>query len=276
MKQYLELLSHVMENGVGKDDRTNTGTRSVFGYQMRFDLSEGFPLMTTKSIPFRWIAEELLWFLSGSTDEADLRERGVDIWKEWADLEHTSKFGREEGDLGPVYGYLWRNFGGRYPQRSGGIDQIARVIHGIRNNPQSRRHLVTGWDPREATQVELPPCHTIFQFYVANGKLSCQLYQRSADLLLGVPFNIASYALLTMMIAQICDLEPGEFIHSFGDVHIYNNHIKQVNTQLAREPKKLPQVMINPLVREIDDFTIDDFFISGYKPDKSIKAKVAV
>jgi thymidylate synthase len=275
MKQYLDLLELVRDHGIGKDDRTNTGTRSVFGHQMRFDLNKGFPLLTTKKLPFRWIAEELLWFLSGDTNEKTLRARGVDIWKEWADLEHTSKFGREEGDLGPVYGYLWRSFGGDYPERNG-VDQIAAVIDQIRNNPKSRRHLVTGWDPRVATEVELPPCHTLFQFYVAEGRLSCQLYQRSADVFLGVPFNIASYALLTMMIASVCNLELGEFIHTFGDVHIYNNHHAQVEEQLKRAPYDLPELYINPDVKEIDEFTIDDFHISGYKSHPSIKAIVAV
>ncbi len=275
MKQYLDLLSHLKTEAKSKDDRTGTGTVSVFGYQMRFDLSKGFPLLTTKKVPFRWVAEELLWFLSGSTDEKALNDRGVNIWKEWADLEHTSKFGREEGDLGPVYGYLWRSFGGNYPERDG-VDQIAALVKQIRENPNSRRHIVTGWDPRCATQVELPPCHTLFQFYVNDGKLSCQLYQRSADVFLGVPFNIASYALLTMMVAQVCGLQPGDFIHTFGDVHIYNNHIEQVSTQLKRAPYDSPSLFINPDVKEIDEFTIEDFHLSDYKHHPSIKAPVAV
>lgn len=275
MKQYLDLLRHLVRQADAKDDRTGTGTVSSFGYQMRFDLGKGFPLLTTKKLPFRWIAEELLWFLSGDTCETTLREKGVDIWKEWADEEHTSRFGREPGDLGPVYGYLWRSFGGDYPIRNG-VDQISKVIGQIRSNPNSRRLIVTGWDPRVADQVDLPPCHTLFQFYSNNGKLSCQLYQRSADVFLGVPFNIASYALLTMMVAHVCDLEPHEFIHSFGDVHIYNNHIDQVMEQIRRNPGPLPTVMLNPEVREIDDFTIDDIFISDYKPQKKIKAEVSI
>lgn len=275
MRQYLDLLSHVFQEGEGKDDRTKTGTVSIFGYQMRMDLEKGFPLLTTKRVPFRWVAEELLWFLSGSTNEADLRAKGVDIWKEWADEEHTSKFGREPGDLGPVYGYLWRSFGGDYPNRNG-VDQIQNVIKQIRTNPNSRRLIVSGWDPRVADQVDLPPCHTLFQFYVNEGKLSCQLYQRSADLLLGVPFNVASYALLTHMVASVCGLGVGDFIHSFGDVHIYSNHFDQVRTQLSRTPRELPTLAVNPDVREIDDFTIDDLVIMNYSPDAKIKAPVAV
>ncbi len=275
MKQYLDLMHHVLTTGERKGDRTGTGTRSVFGYQMRFDLGKGFPMMTTKKLPFRWIAEELLWFLSGDTCEETLRARGVNIWKEWADEEHTSKFGRKEGDLGPVYGYLWRSFGGTYPKRNG-VDQIQGVMDAIRNNPDSRRLIVSGWDPRVANDVELPPCHTLFQFYVLGGKLSCQLYQRSADIFLGVPFNIASYALLTHMMAQVCGLEPGEFVHSFGDVHFYENHLDQAQIQLDREPRELPTLQLNPDVTSIFDFTYADMTLSDYKPHPHIRAKVAI
>jgi len=275
MNQYLELLDHLLSMAEAKDDRTGTGTVSVFGYQMRFDLSKGFPLLTTKKMPFRWIAEELLWFLSGSTNEKDLRDRGVDIWKEWADEEHTSRFGRKEGDLGPVYGYLWRSFGGDYPKMNG-IDQINRVISQIRSNPSSRRLIVTAWDPRVSDSVDLPPCHTLFQFYVNGGKLSCQLYQRSADVFLGVPFNMASYALLTMMVASVCGLQPGDFVHTFGDVHIYNNHIRQVENQLSRTPYAPPILMINPEVREIDEFTVEDFHLADYVCHPKIRAEVSV
>lgn len=275
MKQYLELMQHVLETGEHKDDRTGTGTRSSFGYQMRFDLSEGFPMMTTKRVPFRWVAEELLWFLSGDTNEETLRARGVDIWKEWADLEHTSKFGRDEGDLGPVYGYLWRSFGGDYPERNG-VDQIKQLLETIQDNPNSRRLIVSGWDPRVANQVELPPCHTLFQFYALRGKLSCQLYQRSADIFLGVPFNVASYALLTHMVAQVCNLEPGEFIHTFGDVHFYDNHLEQAKIQLERTPRPLPTLQLNPEVTDLFSFTYEDMTLKGYKPHPRIRAEVAI
>jgi thymidylate synthase len=275
MEQYLELLDHLRSKAISKDDRTGTGTISLFGYQMRFDLSEGFPLLTTKKMSFRWIAEELLWFLSGSTNEHELRDRGVDIWKEWADEEHASRFGRDPGDLGPIYGYLWRSFGGDYPKRNG-CDQISKVIEQIRINPHSRRLIVSSWDPNIVDQVDLPPCHTLFQFYVNDGRLSCQLYQRSADVFLGVPFNIASYALLTHMVASICDLEPGDFVHSFGDVHIYNNHINQVDEQLSRKPFDPPILMVNPDVREIDDFTIGDFHLADYVHHPKIRAEVSV
>ncbi|OVE81906.1 thymidylate synthase [bacterium M21] len=275
MKQYLDLMRHVLDAGEHKSDRTGTGTRSVFGYQMRFNLRDGFPMVTTKRLPFRWIAEELLWFLSGDTNEKNLAERGVDIWKEWADLEHTSHFGREEGDLGPVYGYLWRSFGGDYPERNG-IDQIAKLVDQLKNNPDSRRHLVTGWDPHAADQVDLPPCHTLYQFYVCNGKLSCQLYQRSADIFLGVPFNIASYALLTHMVAQVCGYEAYEFIHTIGDAHFYDNHLEQAKEQLSREPLALPRLALNPDVKDLFAFTYEDMKLTGYKPHKHIKAPVAI
>lgn len=275
MQQYLELINHVLEKGEKKKDRTGVGTRSIFGYQMRFDLEKGFPILTTKKLPFRWIAEELIWFLSGDTNEKNLREKGVDIWKEWADIEHTSRFGRKQGDLGPVYGYLWRSFGGDYPQKNG-VDQIARLIEQIKENPDSRRHIVSGWDPRVADQVDLPPCHTLFQFWVCNGKISCQLYQRSADIFLGVPFNIASYALLTHMVAQVTELTASEFIHTLGDAHFYENHLEQAKIQSLREPKQLPKLELNPDIRSIFDFTAQDMKLVGYKPHPHIKADVAV
>ena len=240
VKQYQDLLRHILDNGTRHEDRTGVGTISAFGYQTRFDLRKGFPIVTTKRVPFRWVAEELFWFLSGSTHEADLRARGVDIWEEWATPEQTARFAREAGDLGPVYGYLWRSFGGDYPQMNG-VDQIARLINEIQTNPNSRRLIVSGWDPRVCDEVALPPCHTLFQFKVDNDKvLHCQLYQRSADAFLGVPFNISSYALMTHLIAHVCDLEVGEFIHTFGDLHIYSNHLDQVNELLSREPLPLP------------------------------------
>ncbi len=275
MKQYLELVQHVLEEGGEKTDRTGTGTLSTFGYQMRFPLAIGFPMVTTKRLPFRWIAEELLWFLSGDTDEKNLHDKGVDIWQEWADEEHTAKFGRPEGDLGPIYGYLWRSFGGDYPERNG-IDQVARVVDQLRSNPDSRRHIVSGWDPRAADQVELPPCHTLFQFYVCGDKLSCQLYQRSADIFLGVPFNIASYALLTHMMAHVTGLIPHEFIHTLGDAHLYSNHIEQARNQLTRDPRPLPTVELNPDVDDLFAFSYDDMKLTGYKPHPHIKAPVAV
>ena len=242
MKQYQDLLKHILEKGTRHQDRTGVGTISVFGYQTRFDLREEFPIVTTKRVPFRWIVEELLWFLQGSTDERELRARGVDIWAEWADAEHTAKFDRNDGDLGPVYGYLWRNFGGDYPEKNG-FDQIAWLINEIKTNPNSRRLIVSGWDPKNAAQVELPPCHTLFAFKVENEKiLHCQLFQRSADAFLGVPFNISSYALLTHLIAHVCDLEVGEFVHTFNDLHIYSNHLKQVEELLQREPLPLPKL----------------------------------
>jgi thymidylate synthase len=264
MRAYLNLLDHIMKNGVDKPDRTGTGIRSVFGYQMRFDLAEGFPLVTTKKLHLRSIIHELLWFLKGDTNTAYLKENGVRIWDEWAD---------ENGDLGPVYGYQWRSWPGPNGES---IDQISRLIEGIKKNPDSRRHIVSAWNPAFVDEMALPPCHCLFQFYIADNKLSCQLYQRSADVFLGVPFNIASYALLTMMIAQVCDLQLGEFVHSFGDVHIYSNHFDQVKEQLTRDPRPLPQMIINPDVKSIFDFKYEDFEIVNYNPHPHIKAPVAV
>lgn len=269
MRQYLDLLDHVMTHGVDKSDRTGTGTRSVFGYQMRFDLSEGFPVLTTKKLHLKSIIGELLWFLRGDTNVKWLQDRGISIWDEWAD---------ENGDLGPVYGYQWRS----WPTPDGGhVDQIAKVIESIRSNPDSRRHIVSAWNVADVDSMALPPCHTMFQFYVspARGtepaKLSCQLYQRSADIFLGVPFNIASYALLTMMVAQVCDLEPGEFIHTLGDAHLYNNHVEQARQQLTREPFPLPQLRI-ARGKQIDEFDLEDFELVGYQAHPSIKAPIAV
>jgi len=242
MRQYHDLLKHILANGARHEDRTGVGTISAFGCQTRYDLREGFPIVTTKKVPFRWVAEELFWFLSGSTSERELNERGVDIWAEWATGEQTKRFGREAGDLGPVYGYLWRSFGGEYPQMNG-VDQIARLINEIETNPNSRRLIVSGWDPRVCDEVALPPCHTLFQFKIENGRmLHCQLYQRSADAFLGVPFNISSYALLTHLVAHVCGLDVGEFIHTFGDLHIYSNHLEQVNELLSRDPMPLPNL----------------------------------
>lgn len=264
MQAYLNMLSHIMENGVDKPDRTGTGIRSVFGYQMRFDLSEGFPMVTTKKLHLRSIIHELLWFLKGDTNIAYLKENGVKIWDEWAD---------ENGDLGPVYGYQWRS----WPTPNGEhIDQISKLIEGIKNNPNSRRHIVSAWNPALVDDMALPPCHSLFQFYVADGKLSCQLYQRSADTFLGVPFNIASYALLTLMVAQVCDLKPGDFVHSFGDAHIYSNHFEQVKEQLSRSPRHLPQMKINSEIRDIFDFKFEDFELVNYDPLPTIKAPIAV
>jgi thymidylate synthase len=264
MKQYLELLRHIRANGVMKEDRTGTGTQSVFGYQMRFDLSEGFPLLTTKKVHLKSIIYELLWFIAGDTNVRFLQDHGVTIWDEWAD---------EEGNLGPVYGHQWRS----WPAPDGGaIDQLSMVIDTIRRNPDSRRMLVTAWNPAEVDKMALPPCHCLFQFYVAEGKLSCQLYQRSADVFLGVPFNIASYALLTLMIAQVCGLQPGEFVHTTGDTHIYRNHFEQVETQLSRTPRPLPRMRLNPEVHDLFDFKYEDFTLEGYDPWPAIKAPVAV
>jgi len=264
MTQYLELLRHVLEQGKYKSDRTGTGTLSVFGHQMHNNLRAGFPLLTTKKLHVRSIVHELLWFLSGSTNVAYLREHGVTIWDEWAD---------EQGELGPVYGFQWRS----WPAHDGGtIDQIARVVESIRSQPDSRRHLVSAWNPSDLERMALPPCHALFQFYVARGALSCQLYQRSADVFLGVPFNIASYALLTAMMAQVCELEPGEFVHTFGDVHLYLNHLEQARLQLAREPRPLPTLRLNPAVRSIFDFRFEDVEIAGYDPHPAIKAPIAV
>ena len=244
MKQYHDILRSILKHGTEHQDRTGVGTISHFGFQTRFDLRDGFPIVTTKKVPFRWIAEELFWFLSGNTNEANLRARGVDIWKEWADAQHTGRFAREPGDLGPIYGYLWRSFGGHYPERDG-IDQIAHLINEIETNPNSRRLIVSGWDPRECDNVDLPPCHTVFQFKIEQERvLHCQLYQRSADAFLGVPFNISSYALLTHLVAHVCGLDVGEFIYTLGDYHIYKNHVEQVNQLLSRTPRPLPQLEI--------------------------------
>ena len=274
MKQYLDLLERILSHGIEKTDRTGTGTKSLFGHQMRFDLSQGFPLVTTKKIHLKSVIHELLWFIKGDTNITYLQENGVRIWNEWAD---------ENGDLGPVYGHQWRNWNNE------GIDQIKEVIQSLKTNPDSRRMLVSAWNPSVMpntavsfaenvanNKAALPPCHAFFQFYVADRKLSCQLYQRSADVFLGVPFNIASYALLTLMIAQICDLEPGEFIHSFGDVHIYTNHFEQVKEQLLREPKPLPKMILNPLIKSLFDFNYEDFTLINYDPHPLIKGKVAI
>jgi thymidylate synthase len=264
MRQYLDLLADVLANGTDRSDRTGTGTRSVFGRQLRFDLEAGFPLLTTKKLHIKSIVYELLWFLRGETNVRWLQERGVKIWDEWADA---------NGDLGPVYGSQWRS----WPDGRGGtIDQIANVVHSIRTKPDSRRHIVTAWNPAEVDDMALPPCHCLFQFYVADGKLSCQLYQRSADIFLGVPFNIGSYALLTAMMAQVTGIRPGEFVHSFGDVHLYSNHFEQAKLQLGREPRPLPKLTLNPERRGIFDFAFEDITISDYDPHPHIKAEVAV
>ena len=264
MRQYLDLLRDVLENGTDRPDRTGTGTRSVFGRQVRFDLSQGFPLLTTKKLHIKSIVYELLWFLRGETNVRWLQERGVKIWDEWAD---------ENGDLGPVYGSQWRS----WPDGDGGtIDQIRNVVNSIRNKPDSRRHIVSAWNPAEVEDMALPPCHCLFQFYVADGKLSCQLYQRSADIFLGVPFNIGSYALLTEMMAQVTGLKTGEFVHSFGDLHLYHNHFDQARLQLSRDPRPLPRLTIDPDKRDIFDFEFEDFMITGYDPHPHIKAEVAV
>ncbi|HEY6232128.1 MAG TPA: thymidylate synthase [Pyrinomonadaceae bacterium] len=281
MKQYHDLLKSILANGTRHHDRTGVGTISHFGFQTRFDLREGFPIVTTKKIPFRWIAEELFWFLSGDTNEANLRAKGVDIWAEWSDAEHTGRFNREPGDLGPVYGYLWRSFGGDYPERNG-VDQIARLIAEIERNANSRRLIVTGWDPRQADNVDLPPCHTLFQFKVDHGRLYCQLYQRSADAFLGVPFNISSYALLMHIIAHVTKLEVGEFVYTLGDYHIYQNHLEQVRELLAREPLPLPQLQIvdeGGRLRGLQgllDISYADLKLVGYQSHGKIAAAVAV
>jgi thymidylate synthase len=264
LKQYTELLNHVLAHGNQKTDRTGTGTLSVFGYQMRFNLEEGFPLLTTKKVHLKSIIHELLWFLQGSTNIAYLKENGVRIWDEWAD---------DNGNLGPVYGYQWRN----WPKPDGThIDQITQVVNAIKNNPDSRRLIVSAWNVADVDQMKLPPCHAFFQFYVADGKLSCQLYQRSADIFLGVPFNIASYALLTMMVAQVCGLKLGDFVHTLGDAHIYTNHMEQVHEQLSRDIRSLPQMHINPEVHNIFDFKFEDFTLVNYDPHPAIKGLVAV
>ncbi|MCT4602355.1 MAG: thymidylate synthase [Marinifilum sp.] len=264
MQQYLHLLERVLEEGNKKEDRTGTGTVSVFGHQMRFDLSEGFPVLTTKKLHLKSIIHELLWFLNGDTNVKYLQDNGVRIWNEWAD---------ENGDLGHVYGYQWRS----WPKSNGeSLDQIKQVVHDIKNNPDSRRLIVSAWNAGDIENMALPPCHALFQFYVANGKLSCQLYQRSADIFLGVPFNIASYALLTMMMAQVCDLEPGEFVHTLGDAHIYMNHLEQVKLQLTREPKSLPTMKINPDVKSIFDFKFEDFSLENYEAHPHIKGAISI
>jgi thymidylate synthase len=281
MRQYQELLKHVLANGTRHEDRTGVGTISVFGYQTRFDLREGFPIVTTKRVPFRWVAEELFWFLSGDTNEKNLRARGVDIWAEWADEKHTRRFGRAEGDLGPIYGYLWRSFGGDYPEMNG-VDQIGALIEQIEKNPNSRRLIVSGWNPATADKVDLPPCHTLFQFKIESEKiLHCQLYQRSADAFLGVPFNISSYALLMQMIAHVCRLEVGEFIHTFGDLHIYRNHLEQVEELLKREPLPLPKLeFVNAANLKgfpgLLDFRYENLNLVGYQSHGKIAAPVAV
>lgn len=264
MKQYLDMLNYIKENGVEKEDRTGTGTISVFGYQNRYDLSKGFPLLTTKKVHWPSIVHELLWFIKGDTNVKYLQDNNVRIWNEWAD---------ENGDLGPVYGYQWRHWTNSRGQE---IDQLQNVIDQIKNNPDSRRIIINAWNAGDLDQMALAPCHAFVQFYVANGKLSCQLYQRSADVFLGVPFNIASYSLLTHMIAQVCDLEVGEFIHTFGDLHIYKNHIEQVDLQLTREPKELPQIKLNPEIKNIEDFTYEDIELIGYDPHPLIKGTVSV
>jgi len=264
MRPYLDLMRHVLEYGHEKSDRTGTGTRSVFGYQMRFDLGAGFPLLTTKKLHLRSIIHELLWFLRGETNIRYLKENGVSIWDDWADA---------NGNLGPVYGHQWRH----WPTSDGGeIDQIAQLIDGLKNNPDSRRHIVSAWNPADIPQMKLPPCHTLFQFYVAGGKLSCQLYQRSADIFLGVPFNIASYALLTLMVAQVCALEPGEFVHTLGDAHLYSNHLEQTRLQLSRDLRPLPTMKLNPEIKDIFAFRFEDFTLEGYDPHPHIPAPVAV
>ena len=265
MKQYLDMLRHIMENGTDRGDRTGTGTRSVFGYQMRFDLRDGFPLVTTKKVHLKSIIHELLWFIKGDTNVRYLQENGVRIWNEWADP--------ETGDLGHIYGYQWRS----WPRYDGGfVDQLSDAVEQIRTNPESRRIIVSAWNVGDLDNMNLPPCHAFFQFYVADGRLSLQLYQRSADTFLGVPFNIASYALLLMMVAQVTGLEPGEFIHTLGDTHIYHNHMEQVRTQLAREPRALPRMTLNPEVKRLEDFRYEDFTLTDYNPHPHIKGEVAV
>ena len=280
MRTYLDLLQHILEHGGDKGDRTGTGTRSVFGHQMRFDLTQGFPLLTTKKVHFRSIVIELLWFLKGDTNVQYLKEHKVSIWDEWATAEQTARFARPEGELGPVYGRQWRNFGatqnadGSY--NADGFDQIAWLVNEIKTNPNSRRLIVSGWNPKEAGKVALPPCHTLFQFFVQDNKLSCQLYQRSADVFLGVPFNIASYALLTHMIAQVCGLGVGDFVWTGGDTHLYANHFEQAQLQLSREPLALCQLKLNPNISNIFEFNFEDIEIVGYESHPAIKAPVAV
>ena len=280
MQAYLDLLRTILDRGKDRADRTGTGTRGIFGHQMRFDLSEGFPLLTTKKLHVKSIMHELLWFVRGETHVKPLQDAGVRIWNDWATAEQTARFGRQEGDLGPVYGHQWRNFGatrkadGTY--EDDGVDQLKRVLHDIKEKPHSRRLIVTGWNPKEADEVALPPCHTLFQLYVQDGELSCQLYQRSADVFLGVPFNIASYALLTMMIAHVSGLRPGAFVHTFGDAHLYKNHLEQARLQLTREPRPLPRLKINPEAKDLFAFRFEDFTIEGYDPHPHIAAEVSV
>lgn len=277
MKQYQNALKQILENGTKHSDRTGVGTISLFGeVQMVFDLQESFPILTTKRVPLRWIFEELMWFLNGHTHNQWLLDRKVDIWNEWATAEQTARFGRSEGDLGPVYGYLWRSFGGNYPKKDG-IDQIAWLLNEIKTNPNSRRLIISGWDPATQDTVALPPCHTLFQFKIEDGEfLSCKLYQRSADFFLGVPFNISSYALLTYMIAEVTGLKPKKFIHTFGDAHIYNNHFKAVEELLSREPKELPTLNFNRKVQDILDFSWEDIELNNYDHHPKIEAPVAV
>ena len=283
MRQYLDLLQRILDEGVDRPDRTGTGTRGIFGHQMRFDLRAGFPLVTTKKVHLRSILHELLWFLRGDTTVESLHSAKVTIWDEWATAEQTARFGRNAGDLGPVYGHQWRNFGAT-PNADGtwkndGVDQIARLLKDLREKPFSRRHIVTGWNPKEADEVALPPCHTLFQFYVTPGEpleLSCHLYQRSGDVFLGVPFNVASYSLLTMMIAQVSGMRAREFVHSFGDAHLYRNHFEQAKLQLSREPRPLPTMRINPEVKDLFAFRFEDFTLEGYDPHPAIPAPVAV
>jgi len=280
VQPYLDLLRDTLERGRPRSDRTGTGTRGLFGHQIRFDLREGFPLLTTKKVHLKSIIHELLWFVRGQTHVAPLQEAGVRIWNEWATAEQTARFGRAEGDLGPVYGHQWRNFGatrgadGTY--EADGVDQLARAIELIRTQPSSRRILVTGWNPKEADQVALPPCHTLFQFYVQDGELSCQLYQRSADVFLGVPFNIASYALLTLMVAHVTGLTPGVFVHTFGDVHLYRNHVEQAKLQLSRAPRPRPRMVLDPAVKDLFAFRYEHFQLEDYDPHPGIKAEVSV
>jgi len=280
MKAYHDLLRAILEEGKERRDRTGTGTRGIFGYQMRINLRDGYPLVTTKKLHVKSIIHELLWFIRGDTHVASLQEAGVRIWNEWATAEQTARFGRNEGDLGPVYGHQWRNFGaslrpdGTYA--SDGVDQLARVVKQVRDNPSSRRLIVTGWNPKEADRVALPPCHTLFQFYVQDGELSCQLYQRSADVFLGVPFNIASYALLTSMVAHVSGLKPGTFVHTFGDAHLYLNHLEQARIQLAREPRPLPRLRLDPAVTDLFEFRYEHIAIEGYDPHPHIAAEVSV
>jgi thymidylate synthase len=276
---YLQLMETVLRTGKKRTDRTGVGTIGLFGAQLRFDLRQGFPLLTTKKVHLKSIVHELLWFISGSTNVAPLQAAGVSIWDEWATPEQTARFGRSAGDLGPVYGHQWRNFGATPTAAGGwaadGVDQLAEVVSELKKNPHSRRLIVTGWNPKEASQVALPPCHTLFQFHCADGELSCHLYQRSADLFLGVPFNIASYALLTMMVAEVTGNKVGDFVHSFGDVHLYRNHVEQAQLQLTRTPRALPSMTLTPR-QKLEDFRFEDFTVSGYDPHPAIKAPVAV